>query len=146
MPLEDLTQRLRATALAALLLLGACAGTAGSPSDTPPPTPTGTPTGTPDAGRPTADVEAEIDVAPARLVHARAADYDALAERRLPRDAFPVLDDPPMAPAGAADVDDDEPVIGVVCDGEARAYPVAVMGRHELVNDTCGETPITASW
>ncbi len=37
-------------------------------------------------------------------------------------------------------------MIGVAIGDDARAYPIAVMGVHELGNDTCGGTPIAVSW
>ncbi len=76
------------------------------------------------------------------------ADFDKHMKQVLERDAFPVLDDPPTVTVdkvlkrlSAYDM-----VIGVVQNGVARAYPIAVMGVHELVNDTVGGTPITVSW
>jgi hypothetical protein len=75
------------------------------------------------------------------------ADYEKHSRRAAPRDAFPVLFDPNLAPASEAyNVQDDEPVIGVALGGEAKAYPISIMGRHELANDTCGGEPIAASW
>lgn len=72
------------------------------------------------------------------------------AARAVPRDHFEVLDDPPMVDAKTAEerelVKSEEPVIGIVLGGEAKAYPIAVMGRHELINDTCGGEPIAVSW
>jgi len=74
-------------------------------------------------------------------------EYDRTARRAAKRDAFPVLDNPKMTPAAQArDVRDDEPVIGIAIGKEAKAYPVSVMGRHELANDTCGKVPIAVSW
>lgn len=75
-------------------------------------------------------------------------DYDAKARQVVPRDRFPVLFDPPMKGVREADeaLEDDELVIGVFLGGKAKAYPVQVMGVHELVNDVCGEVPIAASW
>lgn len=75
-------------------------------------------------------------------------DYDRNARRAAPRDAFPVLDEPAMKSAPEADrfLFDSEPVIGLTIGGEARAYPISVMGRHELANDTCGGKPIAVSW
>ena len=82
--------------------------------------------------------------APAKDIEA---DYDRRARRAVPRDAFPVLFDPTLTPADrATGIDDDEPVIGVERGGDARAYPISIMGRHELVNDTCHGDPIAASW
>ncbi len=37
-------------------------------------------------------------------------------------------------------------VLGVVIDGEARAYPVKVMNWHEAVNDQVKGNPILVSW
>ena len=34
-------------------------------------------------------------------------------------------------------------VIGIALNGEAKAYPVDVMGIHELINDVVGGAPIT---
>lgn len=75
-------------------------------------------------------------------------DYDANAKRLAARDAFPVLDAPEHASAAAGDqeLDPEEPVIGVVFGGEAMAYPVSIMGLHELANDVVGGVPIAASW
>ncbi len=68
----------------------------------------------------------------------------------VPRDAFPVFDDPQMLSAAEAEeqglVFDRDAVIGVAHGGEAKAYPVTVMGVHELGNDTIGGVPIAVSW
>ncbi|MHC4837287.1 MAG: DUF3179 domain-containing (seleno)protein [Planctomycetota bacterium] len=76
------------------------------------------------------------------------ADYEATAQRVLERDVFPVLTMPTMAAAKDGDeaLGPDELVIGLVVDGEAKAYPLRVMGGVELVNDVCGEASITVSW
>ena len=37
-------------------------------------------------------------------------------------------------------------VIGITHAGEAKAYPVVIMGIHELGNDTIGGIPIAVSW
>lgn len=41
---------------------------------------------------------------------------------------------------------DDINVIGYVVDGEARAYPAALLDHHELVNDRIKGKPITVGW
>jgi hypothetical protein len=38
------------------------------------------------------------------------------------------------------------PVIGVYAEGEPRAYPISIMNRHELVNDTFGDAHLTVAW
>ena len=63
-----------------------------------------------------------------------------------PRDGIPSLVDPkPLAPDQAPWRKGDW-VIGVVSGGEARAYPVAILMWHELVNDTLGGRPILVSY
>ena len=74
------------------------------------------------------------------------ADFDQFARRAAPRDAFPVFQDPKLVPAQAANLRDNDWVIGVVLNKKAKAYPIAVMGIHELGNDTCGGEPIAVSW
>ncbi len=63
-----------------------------------------------------------------------------------PRDGIPALDAPPAVPAAEAVWDDDEVVIGVALGGAARAYPLAVLVWHELVNDEVGGVPVVVSY
>lgn len=53
--------------------------------------------------------------------------------------------DPYRPPAPVASVDDVR-AIGVARNGDARAYPVALLSHHELVNDTVGGKPVTVGW
>lgn len=65
----------------------------------------------------------------------------------LPADAIEAIDDPQFVPAGKARfMQDDEPVLGVVHEGVAKAYSLWHLDRHEIVNDRLGETPIAATW
>lgn len=68
----------------------------------------------------------------------------------VPKDAFPVFDNPEMLSAADAEAQraifPRDAVIGVVHNGEAKAYPITVMGVHELGNDTIGGLPIAVSW
>lgn len=74
--------------------------------------------------------------------------YHSSSFRAAPRDAFPVLYNPPMGTVEEGDriLKSGEWVIGIALNGEARAYPVDVMGFHELINDVVGGTPITVCW
>lgn len=76
------------------------------------------------------------------------ANYDKEMRQVMDPDQFPVLHHPPMATVMEVglEIDADEPVIGLFLGGEARAYPISVMGGVELVNDTCGEIPVAVSW
>jgi len=73
-------------------------------------------------------------------------DYERKAYQVVYKDSFPVFDNPEMAEADVADVEANEPVIGIEINGEAIAFPVAIMGVHELGNVVCGKTPIAVSW
>ena len=68
----------------------------------------------------------------------------------VPRDAFPVFDQPTMLTAEAAEregaIYPRDIVIGVSHGQEAKAYPLTVMGTHELGNDTIDGIPIAVSW
>jgi hypothetical protein len=63
-----------------------------------------------------------------------------------PRDGIPALFDPETLPAEASPYADDDTVIGVVLGGKARAYPIAILNWHELVNDTLAGQPILVSF
>jgi hypothetical protein len=63
-----------------------------------------------------------------------------------PRDGIPALFDPPSIAAAEAPWSDDELVLGVAWNGEARAYPIAILEWHELVNDTVGGLPVLVSY
>ena len=66
------------------------------------------------------------------------------------RDAFPVFNNPRMLTVQAAEntgrIFPRDAVIGVHHNGQAKAYPISVMGIHELGNDTIGGKPIAVSW
>lgn len=66
----------------------------------------------------------------------------------LPRDAIPAIDNPRFLSAQEADAEyaPDEPVLGVVFDGEARAYSIPLLSRHEIVNDTVAGVKIAVTW
>lgn len=53
-----------------------------------------------------------------------------------PRDGIPAIDKPVFVKAEAADfLHDHDRVLGLVHQGEARAYPIRIMDHHEVVND-----------
>lgn len=65
-------------------------------------------------------------------------------------DSIPaILPDPDLyvsAERGDQEWNDDEPVIGVEVDGQARAYPIRILSNHEIVNDTVGGEPLAVTW
>ena len=64
-----------------------------------------------------------------------------------PPDGIPAIDAPVLAPAGEIDfLADNEAVLSLEINGDARAYPLQIMTWHELVNDTVGGVPVTISY
>lgn len=47
---------------------------------------------------------------------------------------------------GDAWIDGDEAVLGVVIDGDARAVPVKMLDRHEILNDDIGGVPVAVTY
>ena len=68
----------------------------------------------------------------------------------VPRDAFPVFDHPTMLTANVAEqqgaIYPHDMVIGMQHGQKAKAYPITIMGVHELGNDTIDGIPIAVSW
>ena len=66
----------------------------------------------------------------------------------LPRDAIPAIDNPRFLAAAEANesYSDDELVLGVEFNGDARAYSIPMLSSHEIVNDTVGDVKISVTW
>jgi hypothetical protein len=65
----------------------------------------------------------------------------------LPKDAIPAILSPSFDEGDkAAWLSGQDAVIGVEIDGDSRAYPVATLSRHEIVNDRVGGMPIAVTW
>ena len=66
----------------------------------------------------------------------------------LGKDGIPAIRSPEFVNAADAEawMNADEPIIGVEIDGDARAYPTAMLSRHEIVNDTVGGAPLAVTW
>ena len=64
-----------------------------------------------------------------------------------PKDGIPSIDKPRTVPvAEAGNLADTEPVIGLVINGKARAYPLRILTWHEIVNDELGGVPVTVTY
>ena len=65
-------------------------------------------------------------------------------------DAIPALFAQPdhfvAVSAGDREWEGEEPVIGLVVGGEARAYPIRLLSNHEVVNDHVGGRPVLVTW
>ena len=67
------------------------------------------------------------------------------------KDTIPAIDEPLFVSLGdprleEQNITDDSRVIGYAVGDDARAYPIRIMNRHELVNDTVGGKPVTVAW
>ena len=70
----------------------------------------------------------------------------------LGKDGIPAILDPEFDPgfltAQEAQINmrDGERVLGVSINGESKAYPLNLLSRHEIVNDTVGGQPVAVTW
>ena len=62
------------------------------------------------------------------------------------KDGKPAIMDPRFVTATEANLTGGTAVIGVVINGQARAYPLYILTDHQIVNDTVAETPLAATW
>ena len=67
-------------------------------------------------------------------------------EQILPRGRIAAVFEPQFVSPGEADIPADAWVLGVVIDGEAKAYSLKLLNRHEVVNDRFGDLPVAAVW
>lgn len=64
-----------------------------------------------------------------------------------PKDGIPALTDPKFISAGQAKyLKPQDRVLGVVLNGEARAYPLRILNWHEIVNDIIGPSPVVITY
>jgi len=66
----------------------------------------------------------------------------------LPPGEIPAITEPELVTGADArsQMSIEEPVLGIVIDGEARAYSLWHLDAHEIVNDTMAGTAIAATW
>lgn len=66
----------------------------------------------------------------------------------LPKDGIPAIDNPEFVSVKEAEkfMKKDELVLGLVINGDARAYSTWHLDRHEIVNDYVGDTYISVTW
>ncbi|NOX63921.1 MAG: DUF3179 domain-containing protein [Chloroflexi bacterium] len=66
----------------------------------------------------------------------------------LPFDAIPSIDDPEFLSPDVADTEynEEELVLGIEINGDARAYSIPFLSSHEIVNDVVGGKPVAVTW
>lgn len=72
----------------------------------------------------------------------------AAIDTLLPRDSIRAIDSPRFEPASqaASAMKPGERLIGLVVNGDARAYPIPILSAHEIVNDVVGGEPVAITW
>lgn len=75
---------------------------------------------------------------------------DGVLATVLPPDSIPAVTNPTFVSRAEADafMFDEEPVLGLLdpVTGEAKAYSLWHLDRHEIVNDRLGGKPIAVTW
>ncbi|MDA0264566.1 MAG: DUF3179 domain-containing protein [Chloroflexi bacterium] len=74
--------------------------------------------------------------------------FDSLMSGGVGRDGIPPIDQPRFETIeeAAPVMNDLEPVVAFKINGEARAYPLAILTWHEVVNDVVGGEPVTVTF
>lgn len=75
-------------------------------------------------------------------------DLDEVFSGGPPRDGIPPIDEPRTVSVDEASeyLSDVDPVLGLVIDDKARAYPLRVLIWHEIANDTLAGVPIAVTY
>ncbi len=74
--------------------------------------------------------------------------YSEIFSGGPPKDGIPAIDDPKFESIEEARawISGQGPVVALEVNGEARAYPLAVLTWHEIVNDTVGDVPVLVTF
>lgn len=82
----------------------------------------------------------------AAWVYSQKKDAPAGFEQIIPRGAIAAITQPTFVSADEADIDKNSWVLGVVVDGQVRAYSLNLLNAYEVVNDQIGSTSFAAVW
>ena len=130
------------------------ASTPGESSTEPPPAPTQTEAAPPASEPPPpAPTPAEGDDGPSEPPPVLQADPTSLPDidfsrfrQLLPQDAIRPIYNPTFLTAAESSYRDDELILGLEINGEAKAYSVGFLSFREMVNDELGGVPILVTW
>ena len=67
-------------------------------------------------------------------------------EQILPRGGIAAIVQPHYVSAAEATIKDNSHVLGVVVEGQARAFSLNLLNQHEVVNDKVGDVEFAAVW
>ncbi|MBQ75918.1 MAG: hypothetical protein CMQ20_12975 [Gammaproteobacteria bacterium] len=74
------------------------------------------------------------------------ADEFSKYQQILPRGQIAAVTKPHYVTAKRAVIAGDSYVLGIVVEGQARAYSLNLLNNHEVVNDQIGDLPFAAVW
>jgi len=96
----------------------------------------------------TSEALAQPPAVQSRLMDAALEDYRDNIRTGAAKDGIPSIDDPVFMDVEAADafLADNDRVIGIYMNGEARAYPQRILVWHEIVNDTVDGEPVSITY
>ena len=94
------------------------------------------------------DVDSFVSINPAPKIREldREIDLGFYERERIPRDAIEPIYTPKFVFPEDSTLRPDEIVMGLVINGDARAYPTGLLRAREMVNDEVGGTPVLVSW
>jgi len=73
--------------------------------------------------------------------------FDEILSGGPPKDGIPAIDNPKFLPVAKIDnLKDTEPVLGLVVEGKAKAYPLRILMWHEIVNDEIAGVPVSVTF
>jgi hypothetical protein len=64
----------------------------------------------------------------------------------LPMDGIRPVYNPEFMTADQVELKDDELILGVTFEGQAKAYPITVLRSREMVNDELAGIPLLVTW
>jgi Protein of unknown function (DUF3179) len=77
----------------------------------------------------------------------RSVEFSAILSGGVPKDGIPAIDNPTFVPVNEAEgLIDTEPVVGMIINGVAKAYPLNLLIWHEIVNDSIGGIPVSVTF
>jgi hypothetical protein len=91
-------------------------------------------------------VEPDSDLATNFCLHS--VDYTDILSGGPPPDGIPPIDNPEFDPIAVGDkwLADVQPVIALAVGDEAKAYPLAILTRHEIANDEIAGIPVAVTF
>ena len=63
-----------------------------------------------------------------------------------PKDGIPSIDKPKFIASGESTLSSEQRIMGVYLEGMARAYPIGILNRHEVVNDRFGDYHVAVTY